>query len=100
MSCPYVEGQTIVVQATFRDLDGVLADPDTVTVTVEDPDGVQSSPAASNVTVGVYQVPVTMDVSGWWKVRVVGVTGGMSAVCEILCCAKPSALSDVSPGSP
>lgn len=100
MSCPYVEGQTIVVEATFRDLAGELVDPPEVTATVRAPDGTQTTPTPVNQSTGIYHVTVLMDQSGWWKWRVVGTTEEGAAVCEDECCAQPSTIPAVSPSSP
>lgn len=100
MTCPYVEGQTIIVKVTFNDSAGVLVDPAVVTATVEAPDGTQTTPTADNISTGIYHVEVAMDETGWWKVRVVGTTEEGDAVCETQCCAKPSTLTDMSPSSP
>ena len=100
MSCPYVEGQTIVVVSTFRDLADALVNPDTVTALVEAPDGTQTTPTPVNQSTGIYHTTVTMDQSGWWKIRVEGTTDEGTAVCETKCCARPSSITETSPDSP
>ena len=97
MSCPYIEGQTILVQGTFRDSTGTLVNPSAVAVTVEAPNGTITTPTAVEASVGIWQAPVEMDQPGWWKWRMVGTTDEGDAVCEDRCCAKPSIITETSP---
>lgn len=100
MSCPYIEGQTAVIQATFRDTAGALVDPSAVTVTVEAPDGTITNPTATNISTGIWHAAFAMDQPGWWKWRIVGASDEGDAVCEGKCCARPSIITDTSPSSP
>lgn len=88
----YVEGQSVWPQVTFRDLDGELGNPATVILTVEDPLGAITTPAPSNISVGVYRAEVVLDVEGWWTYRWEGTNAFGTAVCEGKICARATAL--------
>lgn len=95
MSCEYYEGDTITLQATFRDIAGDLVDPSTVTLTVEDPDGNQTTPSTTNPSVGVYEAQVDLDLAGWWSYRWEGETTEGTKICEGRVCPCASALTGV-----
>lgn len=95
MSCEYYEGDTITLQATFRDIAGDLVDPSSVTLYVEDPSGTITEPSPSNPSVGVYQAEVDLDAAGWWNYRWEGVTTEGTKVCEGRVCPCASALTGV-----
>jgi hypothetical protein len=86
-------GGTEVVTATFRDSAGALADPTSVTVTIEDPDGNQAAGVAVNQSVGIYTVDVTCDDAGYWFVRVVGTGNNVDAISETTVCCKGSSFT-------
>lgn len=89
-----VIGQTVTLQATFRDAAGALVDP-VVTLTVEDPNGAVTTPATTNPSVGVFQADVTLDVAGYWSYRFSGVASGATTVCEGEVCVDASKLVSV-----
>ena len=84
----YQRGQTIKLTNTFRDADGALANPATVTCLVEAPDGTEttydsaSTPAVSNTGTGAYALVIVGDQSGMWTYRWEGTTGTAIAVDE------------------
>jgi hypothetical protein len=61
-------------RAEFRDEDGVLIDPTTVTWTVQKPDGTVAEPAGDedHPSVGVYYLWVVLDAPGKWLVEAQG----------------------------
>ena len=95
-----VEGQTVVVTnapplgAPFTDRTGALVDPTTVTVTVLDPAHSSTTYSGGDLThpsVGVYEVEVTVDLEGIWRVRMEGtVPSDGTAVSEFGFCVDPS----------
>ena len=89
-------GSSVVVQATFRDLDGVLTNPSDVELIIRDPSGNQTAGSPTNFSTGVYRDDVTLDEAGWWSFRFEGTIGGNMAVCEGRVCAEESAFVSVS----
>lgn len=65
----YDIGDVVKLTGTFRDVDGDLANPTTVTLTVLEPDGTTSTPSASSSSTGIYTATVTIDQSGTWRYR-------------------------------
>jgi hypothetical protein len=88
----YLEGTTVTLQATFRDIDGDLVAPSAVVLVVEDPDGDQTTPTTTNPSVGVYQAQIDLTVEGWWTFQFTGTTSEGDAVCEGRICAMASSL--------
>lgn len=86
-------GGTIEREVTFRDTNGTLADPSTVTATAKDPSG-NSTPADTiiNVSTGVYDVLWIGDEAGLWFYRIVGTGNGVDAVYEGSFCVKASSV--------
>ena len=92
-------GSAPTLQATFRDADGVLVDPSTVTLTVEDPAGTETAWTGGDLThpsTGVYRRVVELDQAGNWRWRWVGETANGTAVDEGVICVKASAFVGVS----
>ena len=85
-----IVGQTVILQATFTDIAGVLVDPSSVTLTIEAPDGTITTPVPTNPSVGVYQHPLDLDESGDFDYRWEGDTTEGTAVCEGRVCAIAS----------
>lgn len=77
MANEYDIGDLVRIQGTFTDADSVAFDPDVVTVKHKDPSGnTATSTSATNPSVGVYTVDVTVDESGIWYYRFEGTTSG------------------------
>lgn len=78
-----VVGTTIRLQATFRDADGVLADPSTVTFRVDPPSGPTETFASGHVhpSTGVYRRDYTPLLAGTYLVQV-ATTGNPTVVAE------------------
>jgi len=91
MSNPII-GQSVILQATFKDTDGVLVDPSSVTLTIEDPDGTVTTPAPTNQSTGVYQHSLDLDLAGDWDYRWEGDTTEGAAVCEGRICVIASSV--------
>ena len=91
MNSPII-GQTVVLQATFKDIAGVLVDPSSVTLTIEDPSGDETTPVPTNPSVGVYQHPLDLDEVGDWDYRWEGDTTEGTAVCEGRVCVVSSSV--------
>lgn len=72
----YDIGDLIRIRATFRDVDGNLADPDTVSVYIKSPDGPVEDVTADAVASGTGEWYVDYDTtgaeSGVWHYRFVG----------------------------
>jgi hypothetical protein len=88
----YPVGQTLTDQATFKDANGDLYNPTTVTVTVRNPDGTLTTPTATNVSLGVYRVniPLGRGITRWvWD----GVTGAVHDKIEACACAAESVVA-------
>lgn len=62
-------GDTVKMQATFKDDSGDLSDPASVTLTVKDPDGDTSTPSVTKESTGVYYGTVQVDTAGTWRYR-------------------------------
>lgn len=77
-------GESRLIQATFRDTDGALVDPASVTLTVADPTGTVTTPAPDNPSVGVYTYLLVFDVAGIWRWRWEGETeeGTVAVECN------------------
>lgn len=70
----YGVGARVRIDAEFRDLDGALTDPTTITVTFWDPSGNATTSTSSwtNSSVGVYYLDLTTDEDGTWYYKWVG----------------------------
>lgn len=74
----YTYGQSVDVEATFKDGDGVLTDPSSVVFKVITPDGqttsytVGSDPEATKVSTGVYRLRIEVNQEGIWYYRAEG----------------------------
>lgn len=93
MSSGPIVGQTVILQATFKDTDGGNVDPSSVDLTIEDPDGNITTPTPSNPEVGVYEHQLDLDTDGDWDYRFEGTTSEGTAVCEGRVCAIASGIS-------
>jgi uncharacterized protein YfaS (alpha-2-macroglobulin family) len=73
------KGETVSKQMTFRDKDGVLIDPDTITITIYNPSGASTAtPTASKSSTGIWTFDYTLASDapvGIWVVTVTGVKG-------------------------
>lgn len=69
---------TVRADCTFRNIDGDLTDPTTVTVIVISPTGERTNPSASNPSTGLYHASFTPTKAGEWVVRFEG-TGDLVA---------------------
>lgn len=85
-----VIGESRLVTATFRDTDGVLVDPTSVTLTVRDPSGDTTNPPIDNPSTGVYTATIDFDESGWWNWRWEGETDEGTVVAECAECIERS----------
>ncbi|MFW9804858.1 MAG: hypothetical protein ACFFFC_19535 [Candidatus Thorarchaeota archaeon] len=71
----YDVGTQVRFKCTFKDLDGNLADPSTVTAKIKDPAGnvetlvYGTDPDLKKDSVGIYYVDRTIDESGVWRHR-------------------------------
>lgn len=55
------QGETVSRQLTFRDKDGVLLDPDAITVTIYNPSGVSTAtPTATKSATGIWTFDYTL----------------------------------------
>lgn len=88
-----VVGSTPVITTTFRDEDGNLADPNTVSADIRAPDGTMSSPTPTNVSVGIWETLVPVDQAGWWFYEIAGSGGGVDVVDQGSFCVAPSLVS-------
>lgn len=66
-------GETVTRTATYRDADGALTDPTTVTAYVKAPgaDSVDADVLHDDEDVGVYSIKVVPDAPGLWRYRFV-----------------------------
>lgn len=70
----YAVGTEVVLEATFRDDVGDLADPTTVTCRVINPLGVEADVTpVTNPSIGVYRAVQLADEGGIWRFRFKGV---------------------------
>lgn len=74
-------GTTVRLTVQFKNLDGALADPDSVTAKVQDPSGSESTPDATKASTGVYYIDIDTDEAGDWYARMTG-TGAVKAAFE------------------
>jgi hypothetical protein len=77
----YFIGDMIEIEASFKNRDEVLTDPDTVKVRVRKPDGSFETLDSAKVSTGLYRATVVADMSGIWQRRVES-TGGVTAADE------------------
>ena len=73
------QGETVSRQMTFRDKDGTLIDPDTITVTFYDPSGTSTAtPTATKSETGIWTFDYTLASDapvGIWVITVAAVKG-------------------------
>lgn len=79
-------GDRPVVRGTFRDVDGVLADPTSIEVRVRKPDGTTTIYTTPDATIAqespgiwAFTFPAALDAPGNWYVYMVGDGGGAEA---------------------
>lgn len=88
-----VVGSTPVIITTFRDEDGNLADPNTVTAIIRAPDGTISNPVPTNASVGIWETLVPVDQAGMWFYEISGTGGGVEVSDKDAFCVLPSLVS-------
>jgi hypothetical protein len=71
-------GTGIRIRAEFRNEDGVLQDPDNVTLRIIPPSGTPRDVAAQSTVVGVWSYVLLLDAPGDWRYTFTG-TGELSA---------------------
>lgn len=79
----YDVGETVILQATFRNEAGTLTTPTTYTLYIERPDGTVDTVAQGSITevsAGVLQYKDTVDARGITHWRYVGVTGSNTVI--------------------
>lgn len=88
-----VIGSVVEQEVTFRNTNGVLSNPASVTGIAKTPSGA-SAPADSvtNVSTGVYDVLFDGNEVGLWFFRVEGSGGGVDAVIEGSFCVTASSV--------
>jgi hypothetical protein len=67
-----IVGSTWNPKATFRDGDGQLYDPTTVTADSISPTGVVASATVTPISTGVYLISIPLTEAGFWFVEVTG----------------------------
>lgn len=78
----YLIGDLARLTVTFRDLEGALVDPTTVTLTIQDPANVETTPGSIvNDSTGVYHYDLNLTAAGTWFYRWTG-TGAAQAAQE------------------
>jgi len=78
----YDVGDRVIITATFKTSDGVLADPSSVSAVVRAPDGtIQTFTAPAHPSTGYYEQAVDPSTPGNWRYKFVG-TGTMLTVQE------------------
>jgi len=82
----------VIVTATFRNNAGALANPTTVDVDVKYPSGTTATPVASNVSTGVYSIPIGIDEVGIIYYGVTGAGNNADAYAEGSVCGVASSL--------
>jgi hypothetical protein len=87
----YFLGQTAVVQGTFKNEVGDLANPSTVTGSCTAPDGTVSSITVANASTGIYQAKIVLNQLGWWGYTLTGTEsdGDHDVVSGRMYCRKP-----------
>lgn len=88
-----IAGTSAVITATFRDVDGNLADPTTVEALIQHPDGTTSAPTPTSASVGVWTTVVPTDDAGFWFYQITGTGNDLDVVCVGSFCAQPSLVS-------
>jgi len=90
-----IVGTTDTSRVEFRDINGALADPTTVTAEVKKPDGsVTSAPITIvNSAVGVYDFYVATDAAGMWYLVITGSGNDVDKVFEKTICVVRSSTS-------
>lgn len=72
-------GETHTPEITYTDDNGVLYNPDTVTVRVISPAGTATTPVVTNPSTGVFQTTFTLTTAGVWRFEFTG-TGPSGAI--------------------
>ena len=88
----YPLGSSLLLSATFTDIDNHAVDPTVTTLSVRDPAGVELdyvSPSVTKVASGVYSCQIVPSVPGIWRYRWKG-TGAVLAANESKFEVKPS----------
>ena len=77
----YDVGDLVRISVKFRDLNGALADPTTVTGWYKDPSGNKTTPSVTQDATGSYHMDIDVDESGVWHYGFKG-TGAVVAAGE------------------
>lgn len=85
-------GSVVEKEATFRDTDGNLANPTTVTATVKKPDATTAAGTVNNVSTGQYDVLFDADQAGLWFYRINGEGNNTDTIFEGSFCVKASSV--------
>lgn len=86
-------GELFPLIGTFRDADGMLADPDDVTLTLRPPDGSEARELIpTSDETGIWTAEADVDVPGRWTLRWEG-TGAVADVEQATFLAHPSVLA-------
>lgn len=88
----YPLGDTVDMEATFRNDLREKTNPDTVTATVKAPSTAITNPTANPTVTGVYLAAQAASEEGVWYYRFVGVGNGADAVAEGSFCVDPSSV--------
>lgn len=75
-------GETHTPEITFTDDNGVLYNPDTVSVQVLSPAGTVTGPAVVNPSTGVFQTTFPLTAQGVWRFEFTGTGPSGSIVVE------------------
>lgn len=87
-----IVGESRTTQVTFRDQDGTLVDPSSVTLTIRDPEGTVTTPTPDNPSTGVYEHEIDFDEAGWWRWQWSGTTSEGTVIAECQECVEPSSV--------
>lgn len=82
-------GDTVRLTVAFRNLDGALADPTSVTAKVQDPAAAVTTPTPTKLSTGIYYTDIDINASGTWYARMNG-TGTVKAAFEGKFTARPT----------
>lgn len=86
-----IVGASRILQATFRDLNGALVDPDVV-LTIRDPEDDVTTPAFTNPSTGVFEHEVILDVVGIWYYEWEGSSVDGVEICDGSICVVASSV--------
>lgn len=87
-----ISGSVVEKEATFRDTDGALANPNTVTATAKKPDDTTEAGTVINTGTGTYDILFDTDQAGLWYYRIVGEGNSTDVIVEGSFCVKASSV--------